>query len=305
MPDLLVAVTVFLAIFLGFIALLLFASRSSDRTENRLQSVRDGISPSLEGDDQKNADRSRRAADRLFMLGSDSTTDLRFKLIHAGWRGQYSVLWYYLSRFVLAGGLGVLGWQVRQTLEFQGAIGIFLIGGSAIIGFALPLLWVNNRISQRRDAIRRAIPSVLDLIIVCVEAGLSLNAAVQRIAAEMKSTYPELAGELNILNQEIFIGKSRAEAFRNLARRTGVDELRSLATVLMQSDRMGTSIADVLRVQAETLRTKRRQRALEDAHKMPVKLVFPLVLFIFPEILVVLLGPAGIQLFRSLSEVAR
>ena len=111
--------------------------------------------------------------------------------------------------------------------------------------------------------------------------------------------------ELNLVNQEIFIGKSRTEAFRNLALRTGVDELRALATVLMQSDRMGTSIADLLRVQADSLRAKRRQRALEAAHKTPVKLVFPLVLCIFPELLVVILGPAGIQLFHALKDMAK
>ncbi len=138
------------------------------------------------------------------------------------------------------------------------------------------------------------------MIIVCVEAGLSLNAAIQRISREMRNTYPELATEMNVLNQEIFLGFSRSEAFRNLALRTGVDELRSLATVLMQSDRLGTSIADVLRVQADILRTKRRQRAMEHAQKMPVKLLFPLIFFIFPELLVVLLGPAAIRFYRSL-----
>ncbi len=161
------------------------------------------------------------------------------------------------------------------------------------------------RVQKRRENIQRSIPNVLDLIIVCVEAGLSLNAAIQRISKEMRDTYPELSGELSILNQEFFLGLSRAEAFRNLALRTGVDELRSLATVLLQSDKLGTSIAEVLRVQADILRTKRRQRAMEDAQKMPIKLLFPLIFFIFPALLVVILGPAAISLYRSLTDVAR
>ena len=303
MNSLHIAIVVFLAVFFTLTALLLLLTRAPDKIERRLRNIRDGVSARMHGDlDNYNAESD---AAKLFDSDPASPSDLRTRLVHAGFRGRHNVLWYNVTRITLAVALGALGYEAQRVLQLQHLLSILTILGGVGLGFAGPAFFVNERVTRRREAIRRAIPNVLDLIIVCVEAGLSLNAAIQRIAAEMKTTYPELAEELNILNQEIFIGKSRGETFRNLARRTGVDELRSLATVLMQSDRMGTSIADVLRVQAETLRVKRRQRALETAHKMPVKLVFPLVLFIFPEIMVVLLGPAGIQFFRSLSEIVK
>jgi tight adherence protein C len=236
------------------------------------------------------------------VLDPESFYGIRARLVHANYRGPRNVFWYYILRALLAVVFLPIGYYAAMLIKDTGATPWIGAAALGLFGAALPPLWVNDRVARRREAIRAAVPNVLDLIIVCVEAGLSLNAAIQRIASDMKRTYPDLSWELMILNQEIFIGKSRVEAFRNLARRTGVDELRALATVLMQSDRMGTGIADVLRVQAETLRSKRRQAALEAAHKMPVKLVFPLVLCIFPEMLVVLLSPGVIQLYRSLTE---
>ena len=134
---------------------------------------------------------------------------------------------------------------------------------------------------------------------------MSLHAAIQKIADESQNTHRALSHELRLVNQEILIGKSRTEAFRNLARRTGVEELRSLAVMLMQADKLGVSIANSLRVLADSLRTKRAQKAEEAAHKTAVKLVFPLVLLIFPELLVILLAPALINLFKALTEMAR
>lgn len=294
----LIAAFIFIAVFLAIMAVVFLLTRRPEPVKDRLRRVREAPDPQT--GEQLQA--SQAMMDRLFVIDPESFYGLRARLTHANYRGANSVFWYYASRAFL----GIIGLPIGYSLAAMlmktspapwiGAI-VF-----AVFGSALPPLWVNNRVAQRREAIRAAVPNVLDLIIVCVEAGLSLNAAIQRIANDMKRTYPELSWELMILNQEIFIGKSRAEAFRNLARRTGVDELRSLATVLMQSDRMGTGIADVLRVQAQTLRAKRRQHALEAAHRMPVKLVFPLVLCIFPEMLVVLLSPGAIQLIRSLAE---
>ena len=134
---------------------------------------------------------------------------------------------------------------------------------------------------------------------------LSLNAAIQKITEETKTTYRALAEELHLVNQEILIGKSRAEAFRNLARRTGVDELRSLAVTLIQADKLGTSVANSLRILADSLRVRRRQQAEEAAHKTAVKLVFPLVLLIFPELLVILVGPALINIITTLRQVGQ
>jgi len=152
---------------------------------------------------------------------------------------------------------------------------------------------------------RLSVPSMLDLLVVCVEAGLSLNAAFQRIAEDTKDTHRILSHELQLVNKEILLGKSRADALRNLARRTGIDELRSLAVMLIQADKLGVSIADSLRVLADSLRIKRMQRAQEAAHKVSVKLVFPLVFLIFPELLVIILGPAAISIFKALSEMTK
>ncbi|MBI3873212.1 MAG: type II secretion system F family protein [candidate division Zixibacteria bacterium] len=291
------AITIFLALFGGAIIILLHLSRSRDPIERRLRDVRDGGVAVESGPGG--------APSLLVTIDPASYSSLRADLTRAGFRGRNAVTWYWILRVLAALLLGAIGFWFQRRFIAQGAIEVLLPAGAALGGFALPYWIVHGRVTKRRENIRRSIPNVLDLIIVCVEAGLSLNAAIQRIAKEMRHTYPELASELSILNQEFFLGVGRAEAFRNLALRTGVDELRSLATVLMQSDRLGTSIAEVLRVQAEILRTKRRQRAMEDAQKMPIKLLFPLILFIFPALLVVILGPAAITLYRSLTAVSR
>jgi tight adherence protein C len=161
-----------------------------------------------------------------------------------------------------------------------------------LAGAYIPTFWVSRKIMRRREQIRRSVPNMLDLMVVCVEAGLSFHAAIQKIAFESKHSHSALSEELNLVNKEILIGKSREEALRNLARRTGVEELRSLAVMYS------------LRVLADSLRTKRAQRAEEIAHKMSVKLVFPLVLLIFPELLVILLGPAFITIIKTLGEMA-
>jgi len=290
----LIAVTVFAALFLLVAGILIVLSRRRDPLEKRLQSIRGDKLGSGE------SAQTTHSLEGLIAIDPASFHSLRADLTHAGFRGKHAVTWFWVWRILLAVGLGALGFYLQQY--FRGELFKVLIpAGFVLVGFIAPHMLVQSRVQKRRDNIRRAIPSVLDLIIVCVEAGLSLNAAVQRIAKEMRHTYPELAMELMVLNQEIFLGFGRSEAFRNLAMRTGVDELRSLATVLMQSDRLGTSIADVLRVQADILRTKRRQSAMEHAQKMPVKLLFPLILFIFPELIVVLLGPAALGLYHTLT----
>lgn len=294
MSIILIAVTVFASLFLLVTGVLIVLSRRRDPLEKRLQSLRGDRLGSGE------AAHGARPIEGLIAIDPASFHSLRADLTHAGFRGQHAVAWYWFWRLFFATALGAGGFYLQQFFPSQ-LFKVLIPAGAILIGFIAPQMAVQSRVQRRRENIRRAIPSVLDLIIVCVEAGLSLNAAVQRIAKEMRHTYPELAMELMVLNQEIFLGFGRADAFRNLAMRTGVDELRSLATVLMQSDRLGTSIADVLRVQADILRTKRRQSAMEHAQKMPVKLLFPLILFIFPELIVVLLGPAALGLYHTLS----
>ncbi len=169
-------------------------------------------------------------------------------------------------------------------------------------GFYLPNLVLNHKISARQKKISEGLPDALDLLVVCVEAGLGLNAAMKRVADDLKMNNPVLSLEFNMLNLEILAGLDREQALRNLAERTGVEELSTLCAILIQADRFGTSIAQALRVQSDTMRTNRRQRLEELAARTPVKLVFPLILFIFPALVVVILGPAVIQVAESMAK---
>jgi tight adherence protein C len=153
---------------------------------------------------------------------------------------------------------------------------------------------------RRKEAIFLALPDALDLMVVCVEAGLALDQAMRKVAEEMKKTYRVVAEEFGICNMQLQMGVARSEALQNLGNRSGVDDLKSLASILIQADKFGSSIAQALRVQSESMRVRRAQIAEEKAAKTAVKLIFPLVLFIFPGIFVVLVGPAGIKMYREM-----
>jgi tight adherence protein C len=153
---------------------------------------------------------------------------------------------------------------------------------------------------SRQKKLKKGLPDALDLLVVCVEAGQGLNAALKRVADDLRLANPSLAMELALVNLEINAGLEREQALRNLADRTGVDEIASLCSILIQSDRFGTSMANALRVQSDILRTNRRQKLEEKAAKTPVKLLFPLLLFIFPAIMVVILGPAAIRIMETM-----
>ncbi len=170
----------------------------------------------------------------------------------------------------------------------------------AAAGYFLPNLILNRMVEARQKKIRESLPDALDLLVVCVEAGQALNAALKRVADDLKISSPPLSQELTLVNLEIAAGLEREQALRNLAERTGVEEVASLCSMLIQSDRFGTSMAQALKVQSDTLRTTRRQKLEELAAKTPVKLVFPLLLFIFPALMVVIIGPAAIRIMENL-----
>jgi tight adherence protein C len=175
----------------------------------------------------------------------------------------------------------------------------------AAIGYLLPGLVLGRLTERRKREIREGLPDALDLFIVCVEAGCGLDQAIVKASDELGLTYPALAYELRLITTEIRAGKSRMEAFRNFATRTQVDDVQSLVSLLVQTDKFGTSIAQALRTHAETSRTKRRQNAEERAGKIGVKLVFPLVLFLFPALYIVILGPAVISFVRVFGNIAK
>lgn len=167
-----------------------------------------------------------------------------------------------------------------------------------LLGAMIPDIVVSRLIRKRKEDLGRALPDALDLAVVCVEAGLGLDQSLVRIGNELQRVYPALSDELNLYSLEVNAGKKRSEALRNLGQRTDFEDMKSFTAVLIQTDRFGTSVAQALRIFAETMRIKRRQRAEEHAAKMSVKLMVPLILFIFPSIFVVMLGPALINVIK-------
>lgn len=216
-------------------------------------------------------------------------------MTRAGFRRPEAVRAITGVKIVLIVGLSAL---VYFTGLYQTNATLLLF--AALLGFLLPDLWLHRRIKQRQHRVRLGLADTLDLMVICVEAGLGLDQAMQRVSQELKIAHPELSQELEIVNLEMRVGKGRIDALRGLALRTGVDDIKSLVATLIQTERFGTSVAQSLRVHADTLRTKRRQRAEEQAAKTPVKLVPVLVFFIFPALFVVILGPAVIGLARQM-----
>ena len=194
----------------------------------------------------------------------------------------------------MVGGL-VVGYFVGSMLQ-QMWLGVSLGG---LVGYFAPRVWLKQKMKSNQTALNLALPDALDLMVVCVEAGLTVDAAMQRVGMELGLAHPALSRELGIAHMETRVGLSRSDALRNLGVRTGAPGLQALASMLIQADRFGTSIANALRIQAEALRVKRQQAAEEMAAKASVKLSFPLVLFIFPATFIVLAGPTVIGLMRS------
>ena len=175
---------------------------------------------------------------------------------------------------------------------------VALLAILGIAGFYLPNLWLHLKIKNRKNTIRDGFPDALDLLTVCVEAGMGLDSAITRVAGEIALTNKVLSDELNLYNLEMRAGKFRRDALKNLAMRTDLEEVNNLVTLLIQTDKFGTSVAKALKVYSDTMRTQRFQRAEEMAAKIPVKLLFPLILFIFPALFVAILGPAVINIYR-------
>jgi tight adherence protein C len=220
---------------------------------------------------------------------------LRLRLVQAGYRRDEALTIFFGIRVAFALGLFAL---LSSHLLVKPSM-LIALGGLGL-GYILPGIVLARLAKRRAHRIRLSLADMLDLLVVSVEAGLGLDQALSRVGTELAFAYPDLADELRLINLELRAGKPRPEALRNLADRTGVDDLSSIVTMLIQTDKFGTSIAQSLRVASETLRTKRRQRAEEAAAKTGVKMVFPLVLCIFPSIWVVTIGPAAIRFITVL-----
>lgn len=223
----------------------------------------------------------------------------QLSMIRAGYRSQEAAL--AMRGVKLATPLALVAAVFATGFYRQNPYMLTLL--AAIIGYLLPGAWLSWRVRARQHRLRRALPDCLDLLVICVEAGLGLDQALMKVAQEMRVTHPELSEELHLVNLEMRIGKGRLDALRELARRTGLEDIKSLVAMLIQTERFGTSVAQSLRVYSDDLRIKRRQRAEEMSAKTTVKMVPPLVIFIFPALMVVILGPAVLTLFRQLLPV--
>jgi tight adherence protein C len=191
----------------------------------------------------------------------------------------------------------VLRFSVYKIMSSQLTIALGVL--IPFFGFYLPDIWLRQKTDKRKEKLLKALPDAFDLLVVCVEAGMGLDESINRVAKEIKLQSPELSDELLFLGLELRAGKSRPAALRNLAVRTNLEEVKNLVTLLIQADKFGTSIADTLRVYSDSFRTERFQRAEEIAAKMPVKLILPLILFIFPALFIVIIGPAVISIYRN------
>ena len=228
--------------------------------------------------------------ERVLPRSQAEVSVIQQRLIRAGYRKDSAVRIFYGAKVLVPISL-CLFFTVTRIAYFNP----FLVYALSLgLGFLAPDFWLGRRISSRQSHIRRGLPDVLDLMIICIEAGQSLDQATTRTGEELHIAQPAISDELGIVSLEQRAGRPRADAWKNFADRTGVESVRNLVSVLVQSEKFGTSVAKTLRVHSDTLRTQRRQKVEEQAAKTTIKLIFPLVLFIFPSLFLVILGPAAI-----------
>ena len=229
-------------------------------------------------------------------------SQLKEKLMNAGFRRESAPVVFKSIQFAgvvvgLVGGgvFGMIADGMNQGMAMKTAIGM-------ILGFMVPNLFLEQLVKARKQKIFLGLPDALDLMVVCVEAGLGMDQALRKVAEEMAKSHPEIGEEFSIANQQLQFARPRAEVLKALGFRSGVEDLKQLASILIQADKFGSSVAAALRVQSDAMRVKRRQIAEEKAAKTAVQMIFPLVLFIFPGIFVVLVGPAAINMYRNMLQ---
>lgn len=304
--QLFILAAVFLLIFGGAVAALLAFTR--DPVKARLSALDERDSDTRRAGGRGWAERLARLAEPLARLSVPSEgwegSPVRLRFINAGWRSPSTPGMFYAAKTGLTLGLPLLAWFVlRQQGQHPVGVTFLALVGAAAIAYYVPDLILKSRIARRQREIFESFPDALDLMTVCVEAGLAMDAALARVGAEIGLKSRVLAEELQLVTLELRAGSAKEKALRNLALRTGVEDVEALAKMLIQAERFGTSVGTALRVQSEQLRTRRRQLVEEKAAKVATKLLFPLIFCIFPALLVVLLGPAVIQIMRAVMPV--
>lgn len=231
----------------------------------------------------------------------DEVSKVQQRLIRAGFRKDSAIKVFYGAKVVLPIVLGVSAFILMSMFMDDKPFQFYVM--ALALGFLGPDFWLGRQISARQQRIRSGLPDTLDMLVICVEAGLSLDQAIVRTTEELGKAHPDMGSELGMVILEQRAGRPRADAWKNMAERTGVDTVRNLVSILVQAEHFGTSIAKTLRVHADTLRTVRVQTLQEKAAKTSVKLVFPLVLFIFPSLFLVTLGPTAILMMESFQNL--
>jgi tight adherence protein C len=232
-------------------------------------------------------------------------TKLQARLIEAGYYSRQALAVFLGVKMLLTIGPALLGLLLGLAGVMPVAIGLIIGAMCGILGLIGPSFWLDMKKTERQRAFRRALPDALDVMVICLEGGLSLAAAFRKVSSELGVAHPLLAAELNILQREMQLGLSPGEALRHFADRTDLEELRTLSSVVQQSERLGAGLAQALRVHAEALRFKRLQWAEEMAGKAAVKMLFPTLFLIFPGIFVVILGPAGVRILELFAQMKR
>ena len=311
-----VTLSIFVFVTLGVMAVYWLMFRPPSAATERLKRMGEGgglaaassggltpLTPAEESGVSALAEKMVAPLSRLAPPSAAEAHKLQKKLMQAGHRSPSAPVVFralHLTAMVsfpamVAVGCALTGRPLRSA--------VLWILGSFVFGFVLPRYVLTKMVKGRQQRLRWGLADALDLMVVSIEAGLGLNAAIVRVGEEMKGVHRDISEEFELTNLEIRVGRERDEALRNLAERTGVDDLRSLVAMLIQADRFGTSIAKAVRVYADSLRTKRRQRAEQAAQKAAVKLLFPLAFFLFPTLFIAILGPAAINLIDTFGKM--
>ena len=311
---LIIAIFTFVCISLGLLGIYWLVYKPQSAATERLRNMADrgGIAttdgaPGLVVPDESSAaeiaQRLATPINKLVPVSATEAKKLQKQLMHAGFRSKEAPFIFRAIHLATMAGfpLMVAGVCALLARPLQNALVYIIL--AFVIGFALPRFILKRITNNRQRDLRWGLADALDLMVVSVEAGLGLNAAMMKVASELKDVHTAIAIEFELANLEIRVGRERDEALRNLAERTGVDDLRSLVAMLIQTDKFGTSIARGLRVFSDSLRTKRRQRAEQAAQKAAVKLLLPLACFLFPTLFIAILGPAAINLIDVLDKM--
>ncbi|HEX7175516.1 MAG TPA: type II secretion system F family protein [Pyrinomonadaceae bacterium] len=293
---LLIIIATFGCIALGVMSVYLLTDRQTSVVNARLESMDPTITLMEDSPLTVMAERVADPINRIIPISASEALKLQKQMLQAGYRSPDAATVFRSVQLILMAVLPGIVFTLCYALG-RPLNNFFIWGFVALaLGFYLPRLYLRRRLVGRQQRITWGLADALDLMVICVEAGLGLNAALKRVGEELKDVHPEIHHEFELVNLEINVGRSRDEALHNLAERTGVDDIRSFVALMIQADKFGSSIGRAVRIFSDSLRTKRRQRAEQAAQKAALKLLFPLTMFLFPTIIIAVLGPSILNL---------